>query len=155
MLPELKIFLIAMSPLIGLRASVPVALEVYQIPVWSTFLISVIGNLIPVLVLLKVLGPISDYFSRRFYFCNRFFAWLFERTRKKHTKKFEYWKEFALVILIAIPLPLTGPWTGSLCAFVFGIPFKKAFSLITIGTIIAGLIVILITLGTINIINFI
>jgi len=150
MLAELKIFLIAMSPIFELRGSIPVALGVYHLPIWSTYLVSIIGNLVPVVFLLLLLESVSGYLSQRSYFFNRFFTWLFERTRKKHANKFERWKEFALVIFVAIPIPFTGAWTGSLCAFVFGIPFKKAFPLIALGVIMAGLIVTLTTLGIIN-----
>lgn len=148
--PELKIFLIAMSPILELRGSLPLALSVYHLSFWSAYLISLFGNLIPVVFLLWFLDSFSRYLSRRFSFFNCFFAWLFERTRRNHQGKFRRWKEFALVILVAIPLPLTGAWTASLCAFVFGIPFKRAFLLIALGLIIAGLLVTLATLGATN-----
>ena len=135
-----------MAPIGELRASIPIALEIYYLPVWSAFLFSVLGNMVPVVFLLLLLGPGSKYLSHRFYKFNRFFAWLFERNRNNHQKKFEHWKEFALVILVAIPLPFTGAWTGSICAFIFRIPFKKAFSLIFLGVLIAGVIVTALTL---------
>ncbi len=150
MIAELKIFLIAMSPIIELRGSIPLALGAEQLPVWSAYLFSVIGNIVPVIFILLLLESVSRYLSGHFAFLNRFFNWLFEKTRKKHAAKFERWKELALVILVAIPLPFTGAWTGSLCAFVFGIPFKKAFPLIVLGVVIAGAIVTLTTLGIIN-----
>ena len=150
MIPELKTFLIAMSPIVELRGSIPVALGVYHLPIWSAYFFSILGNIVPVLFLLKALGPISDYFSHHFYFCNRFFAWLFAKTRRDHTSKFQRFKEFALVVLVAIPLPFTGAWTGSICAFVFGIPFWRALFLITIGVMIAGIVVTSVTLGIIN-----
>lgn len=152
MIAELKVFLIAMSPILELRGSIPMALGVYDLPVWSAYLFSVIGNIVPVIFILFLLESVSFYLSRHFYYFNRFFAWLFERTRQKHSAKFEKWQELALVILVAIPLPFTGAWTGSLCAFLFGIPFRKAFPLITLGVVIAGLIVTLTSLGIINLI---
>lgn len=150
MIAELEIFLIAMSPIVELRGSIPVALGVYNLPVWSAYFISIIGNLVPVVFVLLLLESVSQYLSRHFSLFERFFSWLFERTRRKHSAKFERWQDFALIILVAIPLPFTGAWTGSLCAFVFGIPFKKAFPLITVGVIMAGLMVTLTTLGIIN-----
>ena len=51
----------------------------------------------------------------------------------------------ALIVFVAIPLPMTGAWTGALIAFLFGIPFKKAFPLITLGIMIAGIIVLVIS----------
>ena len=152
MLAELKIFLIAMSPLFELRGSIPLALGVYHLPIWSAYLLSIIGNLLPVIFILLLLESVSNYLSRRSRFFSRFFTWLFERTRKKHAKTFERGKDLALMIFVAIPLPFTGAWTGALCAFVFGIPFKRALLAIAGGVAIAGLLVTLTTLGIIKII---
>ena len=150
MVLELQTFLIAMSPILELRGSIPIALQIYHLPVLSVFFFSVLGNIAPVIFLLLFLEKISNYLSRRFYFFNRFFAWLFSKTRRDHNSKFKRWKEFALIILVAIPLPFTGAWTGSICAFVFGIPFKKALPLISSGIVIAGIIVTLVTLKLIS-----
>lgn len=151
-LPEIKIFLIAMAPVIELRGAIPVALSVYNLPVWSAFLFSVLGNLVPPILIILFLEKASVFLSRRVYFLNRFFVWFFEKTKKKHEKKFEFWRSFALVVLTAIPLPFTGAWTCAICAFIFGIPLKKAFPLISLGVFIAGIIVALLTLGIIDII---
>ena len=151
MLAELEVFLIAMSPIFELRGSIPVALGVYHLPVWLAFLISVLGNIVPVVFILLLLESVSGYLSRHSRFSSRFFAWLFERTRKKHAKTFEYGRDLALMIFVAIPMPFTGAWTGALCAFVFGIPFKRAFPAIAGGVVIAGIIVTLTTLGIIKI----
>jgi len=150
MLPEVKTFLIAMSPLLELRGAIPLALDVYRLPIWSAFLFSFLGNLSVVLAILLLLGPVSRYLSRRFSCCQKFFTYLFARTRKRHKKKFIRWEEFALIVLVAIPLPLTGGWTGSLCAFLFDIPFRRSFPLIALGLFIAGLTVLLATLGLAN-----
>ncbi len=152
MIAEVKTLLIAMSPIVELRGSIPMALGVYHLPVWSSYLFSVLGNIIPVVFILFLLKSVSGFLMRHSNFFNRFLSWLFERTRKKHSAKFERWEEFALIVLVAIPLPFTGAWTGSLCAFVFGIPFKKAFPLIVIGVVIAGLITTLITMTALQMI---
>ena len=146
---ELKTFLIAMSPVIELRGSIPIALEVYHLPLWSAYFFSVLGNMVPVL-LLPFLGIVAGELSRRFPVLERFFAWLFLRTRKKHERAFELFRDFALVLFVAIPLPFTGAWTATLVAFVFGIPLRRAFPLILLGVIIAGVAVSLITLGIAN-----
>ncbi len=144
---ELQTFLIALSPIVELRGSIPFALQVLGMSPLKAFLISILGNILPAIFLIKLLGIISDFLSHHFYFFNRFFAWLFAKTRKDHSRKFQRFKEFALIILVAIPLPFTGVWTGSLCAFLFGIPLKRALPLITIGCLLAGLIVTLVSLG--------
>lgn len=148
--PQLIIFIIAMSPVVELRGAIPVALSVYQLSPLNAYLWSVLGNLVPAVVLLWLLEPVSRYLSRRFYFFSRFFGWLFERTRRNHNHKFAIWGSLALIGFVAIPLPMTGVWTGSVAAFVFGIPFKKALPLISIGVIIAGIVVTLFSMGILN-----
>ena len=146
MLPEIQTFLLAMTPIGELRASIPVALEIYRLPVWSAFTFSVLGNMVPVVFLLLLLKPVSEWLSHRWYKFNRFFVWLFERNKRIHSRKFEVWKELALIVLVAIPLPFTGAWTGAICAFIFRIPFKKALPLIFLGVLIAGAVVTALTL---------
>ena len=130
MILEIKTFFLAMLPFGELRVSIPVALWFYDLPVLQSYCFSVLGNMAPVIILLRFLGPVSKYLSHRSYFFNRFFIWLFERTRNNHGDKFKRLKEVALIILVAIPLPFTGAWTGSICAFIFGIKFKEAVFLI-------------------------
>ena len=140
-----------MLPITELRATIPLALIVYEMPVWSAFLLAILGNLIPVILIIWFLNLlINKFLIHQIYIFNRFFSWLFERTQRKYSKKFERWRDLALVILVAIPLPFTGAWTGALAAFVFGIPIKRAFPLIALGVLIAGIIVTTITLGVIN-----
>jgi len=139
-----------MLPITELRLAIPLAMGVYNMSAPLAFFLAVLGNVIPVIFILWFLKTISNFLSRHIYFFNRFFAWLFERTQRKHLKKFKRWKEFALVALVAIPLPFTGAWTGSLVAFVFGVPIKKAFPLIVLGILIAGVIVTSVTIGLIN-----
>ncbi|PIR02745.1 MAG: ligand-binding protein SH3 [Candidatus Nealsonbacteria bacterium CG_4_9_14_3_um_filter_35_11] len=152
MIPEIQTFLIAMSPVLELRGSIPIALVVYKLPVVSAFFLSILGNLIPPIFIILFLEKLSNFLTHRFYFFNRFFSWLFEKTRNSHQDLFQKFKELGLVILVAIPLPFTGAWTGSICAFVFGIPPKRAIPLISLGVFIAGIIVILTTLGIISLI---
>jgi len=148
MIPEIKIFLIAMSPIVELRGSIPIALNVYHLPIWSAYLFSVLGNLVPLVLIISVLEPVSQFLGRRISFLDKFFKWLFSHTRKANLSKFKRWGEgLAVVILVATPIPFVGGWTGAICAFVFGIPFKKALPLVFIGSLLAGVIVTLLTLG--------
>lgn len=151
MIPELKVLLISMLPIGELRVGIPIGMAVYNLPIWSAFLWSLIGNLIPIIFIIKGLDfLINKLLVHKIYVFNRFFTWLFERTRKKHTKLIERWQDLALMIFVAIPLPGTGAWTGALIAYVFGIPMKRALPSIAAGVLIAGIIVSLVTLGIIN-----
>jgi len=151
MTKELLTLAIAMTPIGELRVAIPIAIAVYHLPPLSAFFWAFLGNLIPGVFLLWVLEPLTRYLDDHFYVLNRFFAWLFERTRRKHSHKFEYWGALALIGFVAIPLPMTGVWSGAVAAFVFGIPFKKALFCLTVGAFIAGVIVTLATLGVLKI----
>jgi uncharacterized membrane protein len=140
-----KTFFLAMTPVGELRAALPIALTIYHMNWAIAFLVSVIGNLIPAMLLLLFLGPVSRWLSSRFKTCSRFFNWLFERTKRKTEGKINKYGEIALVSFVAVPLPFTGAWTGAIAAFLFGISFKKAFPLIAAGVAIAGLIVLILT----------
>jgi len=149
--PELSTFLIAMIPIGELRASIPIALGVYHLPLLKAFFLSFLGNLVPAFFFLWFLNPLTNFLDDHFYVLNRFFAWLFERTRKKHSQSFETWGSLALVVFVAIPLPMTGVWSGTIAAFVFGVPYKKAVLMISLGALIAGIIVSLVSLGFLKI----
>ena len=152
MLAELKTFFIAASPLIELRGALPVALEVYNMPVWSALFFSFLGNIFSVFLILAFLKFISNYLMEKSRVLKMFLEAIIKRTKKRQAKKFEIWEDFALIILVAIPLPFTGGWTGALCAFIFDIPFKKSILLIALGLLIAELIVFLITTGIVGVI---
>ncbi|PIQ66507.1 MAG: ligand-binding protein SH3 [Candidatus Zambryskibacteria bacterium CG11_big_fil_rev_8_21_14_0_20_42_18] len=149
-LETLYILIISASPLVELRGAIPVAVAVYNFSPWLAYFISVAGNMIPPLLLIPFLGKIDAFLSIRFEWWRRVFAYFLEKTRNNHSRKFELFKEFALVILVAIPLPFTGAWTASLVAHIFGIPFRKAIPLILLGVLIAGAIVLAATLGLIT-----
>ena len=138
--PELAVFLTSMLPVIELRGALPLAINVFNISWPKAFLIAYIGNLIPAPVILWLLGPVVKLLSKIEIF-NRFFTWLFERTRKKSSKVIEKYEEIGLMAFVAIPLPGTGAWTGALIAFLFGLDFKKSLLIIAIGVLIAGVIV--------------
>ena len=145
-----KIFLTAMTPIGELRASIPLGLTILHQPWFLVFIISVIGNMIPPIFILWLFPKVSRWLMSHSKLMNRFFNWLFERTRKKAHDKIEKYGDLALIIFVAIPLPNTGAWTGTLAAWLFGIPMKRALPNILYGVIIAGIIVTLITTGLIN-----
>jgi uncharacterized membrane protein len=142
--PFLVVMIISMLPIFELRGGIPAG-AVLGMPVWQAAVFAVIGNMIPIPFILWLLGPVSRWLSEHSRTMRRFFDWLFARTRRRHTQSFERWKEFALVIFVAIPLPITGAWTGSVAAFLFGIPFRVALPLIFVGVMIAAVVVSLAT----------
>jgi len=155
MFEELKTILIAMTPICELRGAIPIALFQYDLSQLSAFFYSVLGNMIPSVFLLLYLEKVSNFLSSKSQFFKRIFEWFFNKTRKKHSQRFEKSKTLALALFVAIPLPITGVWTGSACAFLFNIPFKKALPAIFIGVLIAGIIITMLSLGIINFNNLI
>lgn len=147
---EIVVALVAMTPISELRGSIPLAILGMGMPVINAYLISVISNLIPVIFILKFIGPISNYLRLKMKFFDIFFSWLFKRTRSKYINDHEKWGKYALIIFVAIPFPVTGGWTGALAAWLFGLDFKKSLFSIFLGLIIAGIIVTLLTLGVLN-----
>ncbi|GAJ13251.1 unnamed protein product [marine sediment metagenome] len=145
----LRIALLSALPIAELRGAIPIALTIYKMPVFSTYIFAVLGNIVPAIFLLLFLKPFSEYL-RQWYYFDIFFEWLFKRTRRNTEKKFEKYGALFLLFFVAIPLPVTGAWTGSAAAFVFGIRFWFAFSAIAGGVMIAGVIVTLASLGIIN-----
>ncbi|MBU4483339.1 MAG: small multi-drug export protein [Actinobacteria bacterium] len=152
--PRIATFFTAMIPIGELRASIPIALSAYGMNVFETYIISVLGNMIPVAAILWILEPVSKFLMNRFKIARRFFTWLFNYTRRRHSKRFEKYEGYALAGFVAIPLPITGGWTGALIAFVFGIPPKRAVLHILIGVLMAGVIVTIVC-KTVGYIRFI
>jgi len=145
----LRVALLSALPITELRGAIPLALTIYKMPVFPAYIFAVLGNIVPAIFLLLYLKPFSD-FLRRWRLFNMFFEWLFKRTRRNNEEKFEKYGALFLLFFVAIPLPVTGAWTGSVAAFVFGIRFWYAFPTIVGGVMIAGVIVTLTSLGIIN-----
>ena len=136
--------IIAALPVVELRLSLPLAYTKLQLPLSQALLFSYIGNMLPVIPLLILLEPVSARL-RRFLIWRKFFDWLFERTRKR-AEIVQRYEAIGLVLLVAIPLPATGAWTGCIAASLFKIKFRYAFPAILLGVLIAGVIVSVITL---------
>lgn len=144
----IKVGFLSTLPITELRGAIPVALSYYQLPVIPSYVVSVIGNLVPAILLLIYLKPFSD-FLRRWHLLDLFFTWIFNRTGK-YEHQYEKYGAFFLFIFVAIPLPGTGVWTGSVASFLFGIRFWYAFPMMVGGVLVAGLIVTLANLGVIH-----
>lgn len=133
------VMLLAMSPISELYGAIPLAIACGYSPL-EAYAISVIGNLIPVAPLLLFLGPVSS-FLMRYPPGYRFFTWLFSRTRRKYIEGREEVGFAALTLFVAIPLPVTGAWTGCVLAFLLGFRPLPAFLSIALGVLIAGVVV--------------
>ncbi len=132
-------------PVSELRGAIPLGLS-FGMPMAKVFWLSVLGNTIFIIPALFMLEPVSNKL-RKFKAWSRFFDWLFERTKKK-AEAIQRYEAIGLAIFVAVPLPLTGAWSGVIAASLFKIRFRYAFTAITLGVLIAGVIVsVLCSLG--------
>ena len=146
---ELCVFFCSMLPIIELRGAIPMAFA-FGLPWWQAYLISVLGNLLPVPFILLLINVIIKWMAAsKVKFFNKHAHFLLERVEKKREKieKYSFW---GLCLFIAIPLPVTGAWTGSLVAAVIGMKPLKAFVSALLGVLIAGVVVTLIVYGGIG-----
>ncbi len=141
----LMTFLISMVPVIELRGAVPVAYA-NGVNIWAAVVISIIGNLVPVpfiIIFIKKIFALMRKWSKRL---DRMVSKLESRAEKKSdvVRKYAFW---GLFVLVAIPLPGTGAWTGALVAAMLDMRLKAALPAITLGVVAAGIIVTFVTCG--------
>ncbi len=147
LLKYIEVFLLAATPIIELRGALPVAILGFHLQIWQAYLLCVIGSFAPTIVIVYLLGPVSDFLRKYIKFFEWFFSKLFQYARDKNSKKIEALKESSVFIIAALPIPLAGAWSAALAAFVFDIPPRKSLPLMFLGTAVAGGIVLLLTLS--------
>lgn len=148
------IMAISMLPIVELRGAIPAGHVIKDVPSMTgsertktalkIYLLAVLGNMIPVPFILLLLGPCSNLLMK----CKwgkSLMDWLFSRTRKKTANVAQY-EALGLTIFVAIPLPVTGAWTGAMAAFLMGTPFWQSMICILLGVMIAGVIMTLLSL---------
>jgi len=146
--PYLLTFLISMLPVAELRGGLPLGISL-GIPPLSAYAVSIAGNVIPVLPLLIGLRYLSKIAEKY-----RWWGRIFNKMEKKFQGKKKIICRYGIVgivILVAIPLPVTGAWTGSLVSFLLSIPVKYSFPAIFIGVCLAGIVVLFTTLGILGV----
>ncbi len=136
---EAIIVIISALPVVELRGALPIAINVFHMAWYKAYCLAVIGNMLPVPILLLFLDSLAKVVSRA-EMGRRVVNWVFERTRRQG-KTIERYERIGLTLFVAIPLPVTGAWTGSIAAFLLGLKFRYAFLSILVGVIIAGAIV--------------
>lgn len=146
--PPLAVFLTAMLPIFELRGAIPLGYALKMDSHLMIWLIAVAGNSVPVLPILLLLGPVERRL-RRFRTMDRFFTWLFRRTEAKSDLVRRY-ESIGLTLFVAVPLPMTGAWTGAIAAYLFKLPLRLALPCIILGVLIAGVVVSLVSAGVIS-----
>ncbi len=135
---EYVVIILAALPITELRGSIPLALY-FGFSFQKAFWLSVLGNALPVIPILFLLRPVSNSLSK-FKIFARFFDWFFKRTMKK-ADTIQKYEALGLAIFVAIPLPMTGAWTGAIAASLLRMRLRYALIGITAGILGAGIIV--------------
>ncbi len=139
----LATIIIGMTPIIELRGAIPVAVFSFHLSYVEAFLLSFIGNIIPVYFIVKYIRPLFDFFGRWKPF-RIIIDWATQRATKKieESEKLQTFAALGLFLFVAIPLPGTGAWVGSLIANFLDLPPKKAIPPIIAGVLTAGIIIL-------------
>ena len=138
-------FLISMVPVIELRGAIPIGVGA-GLNLWLAIAVSIVGNLVPVPFIIIFIKKIFAWMRTKSEKLNGLVTRLEKRAESKSAtvQKYAFW---GLFILVAIPLPGTGAWTGALVAAMLEMPLKKAFPAIMLGVLGAGAIVAFVTYG--------
>lgn len=148
----LIVFLVSMVPLIELRGAIPIAVGMdLGLPEWLVLIIAIIGNIIPVPIIYFFARRVLDWGSKCKWkpfkqFCD-FCLKKGEKAGQKLLKNAKNGAYFALFLFVAIPIPGTGAWTGTLGASILKLDFKKTMIAIISGVLVAGAIMLAVSLG--------
>ncbi|MBR3132925.1 MAG: small multi-drug export protein [Clostridia bacterium] len=137
--------LVGMMPIIEIRGAIPIGVTL-GLDYTTSYICSFIGNIIPIFFIVKYIRPLFDFFGRW-----KFFKKIIDYATEKATKniqnntKLQNFVALGLFLFVAIPLPTTGAWVGSLIANFLDLPLKKAFWPLAAGVAVAGFIVLVAT----------
>ncbi|MBQ5749629.1 MAG: small multi-drug export protein, partial [Oscillospiraceae bacterium] len=141
--------LLSITPVSELRGAIPFGLS-QDIPAVLLFLVCVCANLLPVPFILLFLRKVLTWMQGRKGWMENTANWLITRGESK-SELYRKYEQLGLFILVAIPLPGTGAWTGALVAGLLGLRIKKALPPIVLGVVAAGIVVLLVSQGVIHI----
>jgi len=138
-------FFVGMVPIIELRGAIPIGVGL-GLSYFEAFIFSFIGNIIPIYFIVKFIRPLFDFFGRWKPF-KIVIDWASEKATKniENSPRLQNFTALGLFLFVAIPLPGTGAWVGSLIANFLNLPPKKAIPPIIVGVLVAGIIVLTIT----------
>lgn len=137
-----------MVPLLEIRGAIPYAVG-FELPLVPSYIVAIVGNMLPVPFIFFFARKILEWGKDKRYI-GKFFTWCLEKG-EKGGRKLEskagrglYW---ALLLFVGIPIPGTGAWTGTLAASILNMDFKKSVVVVMLGVVLAGVIMLLASLG--------
>ena len=141
---ELCVFFCSLLPIIECRGAIPLGFAL-GLPWWQTYLLSIAGNLLPVPFILLFIRAVLRYFSNsRVKLFYKIGNWLQAKV-EKNKGRIEKYSYLGVLLFVAVPLPGTGAWTGSLIAAVLQLNAKKTFCAVALGVLVAAIIMTLLS----------
>ncbi len=175
--PELYVFIVSILPIVELRAAIPIGAAL-GLPFYVNYPLAVLGNILPVPFILLFIPKLLDFLGK-FKFFAPMVDWLKKRAYKSSQKVIRETegmsndqlqeelekskkkkREMSLAIFgslflfVAVPLPGTGAWMGSLVASLFSLPKRKSFLAIAAGVLLSGVIMTLASYGIVGFLSF-
>lgn len=147
MLDFISTFLVAILPIVELRGAIPAGIAL-GVPPIACLLAAVLGNMLPVPFIILLTRRVFAWVKRRGGSLGRAAVWLENRAHNKSDLVIKY-RTIGLCLLVAVPLPGTGAWTGAMVAAILDMPLRSAVPTILLGVIIAGIVVLGLTMGVI------
>lgn len=140
----LIVFIISMIPILELRGGL-LAASMLNLPMWQSYFICLIGNIIPIPFILWLINPLFRH-MRNWKLIGKFVVWCEKKanSKKEQIEKLKYW---GLFLFVGIPLPGTGAWTGCLIAALLNLDKKKSLLAATFGVLTAGIIMLILSYG--------
>lgn len=138
-------FVVAMVPVIELRGAIPWAVA-QGLDIWTASITSIVGNLVPVPFIIVFIRKIFELMRKISPKLNGVVTKM-ENKAEKHRETVNRYKFWGLLILVAIPLPGTGAWTGALVAAMMEMRLKDAIPSIFFGVVVAATVVAMVTCG--------
>ena len=150
------IFLVSMVPIVELRGAIPIAIDVYHLNLVPSFIICIIGNMVPVPLIYLFARKVLEWGKDK-KVIGKFFNWCLvkgERAGNKLQRSIGKKGTFvALLLFVGIPLPGTGAWTGTLAASFLDLDFKRTVIAVICGVLLAGVIMALFSYGLLGVIS--
>ena len=141
-------FFISMVPVLELRGAIPIA-TAHGLDLWVAIVVSILGNMVPVPFIIIFIRKIFEWMRNKSRKLDKLVVY-FEKKADKHAETVNRYKFWGLFLLVAIPLPGTGAWTGALVAAMLEMRLKSAVPAIFMGVVAAGIIVTLVTTGVVT-----
>ena len=141
---EITVFILSLFPIIELRGGL-IAAALLKIEPLPSYLICILGNIVPIPFILFLIQGILNAMRKTKLF-HKIVLWLDHKVEQKkgQIERYGFW---GLVLFVGIPLPGTGAWTGGLIAAVLNMDKKKAFLALTLGVILAGILMMIFSYG--------